>query len=93
MPVQAPVRALDADGVVVAVVGTLAFVAGALWCWFFLDALRASGREWWLWVALSGIAIGVLGGSFAKYRSSRRARVASVEQRGVDRDGVPDRSR
>ena len=90
LPVQAPVSALDADGVVVAVAGTLAFAAGALWCWFSLETLRESGREWWLGVSVTGMVIGLLGTGYAKLRSTRRKRAALVEQSGVDRDRVPD---
>ncbi len=93
LPVQAPVRALDADGVVVAVVGTLAFAASAVWCWFSLETLRASGRGWWLGVSLTGMVIGLLGTGYSKLRSTRRKPAASVEQSGVDRDRVPNRKR
>lgn len=76
--VQAPVKALDADGVGIAVVGTSAFAVAALTCWLNLAALSETGREWWLWVALTGVGIGVLGAAYAIHRSRRRRKL-SVE--------------
>ena len=58
---QAPVKALDPDGLSVICGGTVCFAAAAAVCWAFRDALAASGHLWWLWVAVTGAAMGVVG--------------------------------
>ena len=94
--VQAPVRALDPDGIAVVGSGTAAFAAGAIACWFFLEPLTVTGRAWYLWVAITGTVIGAIGlgvGLFRGRKRQRRHRGArySVEETGVDTDGVPHR--
>jgi hypothetical protein len=94
MLVQAPVRALDPDGVAVVSSGTVAFAIGVVVCWFFRDALEASGRLWYLYVAIAGTVIGLAGLGVGLIRGRRRRDPAtedSVEQPLVDTDGVPDR--
>ena len=95
--VQAPVRALDADGVAVVSAGTAAFAIGAVVCWFVRADLEATGKLWYLGVALIGTALGLVGLSFGLYRKLRRRRQeagpaeASIEETLIDTDGVPDR--
>lgn len=72
--VQAPVRALDPDGVAVVSAGTLAFAIGAAVCWWNAAALQASGRLWYLGVAVTGTVIGLLGLAFGLFRKVRRRR-------------------
>lgn len=72
--VQAPVRALDPDGVAVVSAGTLAFAVGTGICWWQLAALQATGRAWYLGVAVAGTVIGLLGLAFGLFRKSRRRR-------------------
>ncbi len=95
--VQAPVRALDADGVAVVSTGTIAFVTAAVVCWLARADLEAMGKLWYLGVSLTGTALGLAGLSFSLYRKLRRRRNlsapadGSVEQALIDTDGVPDR--
>lgn len=98
--VQAPVRALDPDGVAVVSVGTIAFAAATGILWTAVPQLIAADQLWHLWVAATGTAMGVLGLSFGIFRSRRRKRSGaetdddreeSVEDLGVDPDRVPDR--
>lgn len=95
--VQAPVRALDADGVAVVSTGTIAFVTAAVVCWLARADLEAMGKLWYLGVSLTGTALGLAGLSFSLYRKLRRRRnlagpaEGSVEQALIDTDGVPDR--
>jgi len=95
--VQAPVRALDADGVAVVSTGTVAFVIAAVVCWLARADLAAMGKLWYLGVSLTGTALGLAGLSFSLYRKLRRRRnlagpaEGSVEQSLIDTDGVPDR--
>lgn len=72
--VQAPVRALDPDGVAVVSSGTAAFAIGALSCWLLADTLVATGRGWYLYVAITGTVIGLLGLAFGIYRGRSRKR-------------------
>lgn len=72
--VQAPVRALDPDGVAVIASGTVGFALGALACWWFQDFLAATGRGWYLAVAISGTALGIVGLAIGLSRRHRRSR-------------------
>ncbi|MGV8909764.1 MAG: DUF2530 domain-containing protein [Propionicimonas sp.] len=97
--VQAPVRALDADGVAVVSAGTVAFAIGAVTCWLVRGDLEAAGKLWYLGVSITGTVLGLLGLSFGLYRKARRRRRAldptgetgSIEKTLIDTDGVPDR--
>jgi len=72
--VQAPVRALDLDGVAVVTTGTIAFAIGAVVCWWFTPELVAAGKQWYFWVSVLGTVIGLLGLAFGMFRKSRRKR-------------------
>lgn len=98
--VQAPVRALDPDGVAVVSAGTVAFAIGAVTCWLLRADLETAGRLWYLGVSITGTVLGLLGLTFGLYRKARRrqaldqadgATPGSVEETLVDTDGVPDR--
>ena len=97
--VQAPVRALDPDGVAVVSVGTVAFAIATAVLWTAMPQLVATDQLWHLWVAATGTVMGILGLSFGIFRSRRRKRAGeptddldeSVEDLGVDPDRVPDR--
>ncbi len=97
--VQAPVRALDPDGVAVVSVGTIAFAVATGILWTAIPELTATDQLWHLWVAATGTGMGILGLSFGIFRSQRRKRAGaesgdaddSVEDLGVDSDRVPDR--
>jgi hypothetical protein len=95
--VQAPVRALDADGMAVVSTGTVAFAIAAVVCWFTRADLETIGKLWYLGVSLTGTALGLLGLAFGIYRKLRRRRQLSVlaersvEEALIDTDGVPDR--
>jgi hypothetical protein len=95
--VQAPVRALDADGMAVVSTGTVAFAIAAVVCWFTRAELEAIGKLWYLGVSLTGTGLGVLGLAFGISRKLRRRRQpavpaeSSIEETLIDTDGVPDR--
>lgn len=79
--VQAPVRALDPDGVTVVSLGTVGFAVATLACWTRLDAMVAAGDDWWFWVAVTGTVIGLLGLGFSlRRRHRRRTGSAPVEE-------------
>lgn len=95
--VQAPVPAVDADGVGVVAVGTILWALAAGVLWLNLGALNELGHQWWLWVAVSGFGLGVVGLVYSLHRARRRtsARAAqavrerSVKEGLVDGDAVP----
>lgn len=70
--VQAPIKPVDEDGVVVALVGTGGFVLATLVLWLRLGSLRAAGHGWYLAVAATGIVLGLLGVAWTRRRQGRR---------------------
>ncbi|QCV95710.1 DUF2530 domain-containing protein [Acidipropionibacterium acidipropionici] len=72
--VQATVPPLDQDGLTGAMVGTAAFLAAFVVCWIRLDALRTAGYGDWLWICLTGAALGIVG---ILYMSRRRHKLAA----------------
>ncbi len=76
--VQAPVRALDPDGVGIITLGSIGFGIASIICWLNLAALNAIGQGWWLGVCLVGVALGGIGMTIAWTRHRRRkARLAA----------------
>ena len=59
--VQAPIAPLDANGIVVTTVGTVAFAIAAVVLGLRSERLAAAGDEWWLWVAIAGVLLGLIG--------------------------------
>ena len=84
--VQAPVRALDPDGVAVVTAGTVAFAVGAVVCWLNLAQLTATGKGWYLGVAVTGAVLGLLGLAWGLFRKVRRRRSGRVDE---ESDGLP----
>ncbi len=71
--VQATVTPLDEDGVVVAIIGTVAFAVAGLASLAFRSRLTEAGYHDWLWICLAGTALGVVGTAYCLWRRSRRA--------------------
>jgi len=78
MLVQAPVRALDPDGLVAFLLGSTVFAVAVVVLWAQDEALRAAGNGWWLWTAVAGLGIGLLGSAYCGTRRVRR-RTSSPE--------------
>lgn len=72
--VQAPVRPLDPDGVVVGIIGTIGWALLTIIFTINLDWLDATAHRWWLWTALSGTVLGVIGTGYCLRRRHRRLR-------------------
>lgn len=85
--VQAPVRALDADGVAVVTAGTVGFAVGVVACWLNYPLLLATGRGWYLGVAIVGTVIGLLGLAIGLVRKARRRR----SERAAELPAAPPR--
>lgn len=76
--VQAPVRALDPDGIAVVTTGTIGFALGAVVCWLAMPQLAPAGKGWYLGVAITGTVIGLLGLSISFVRKVRRRSVTAA---------------
>lgn len=70
--VQAPVKPLDEDGVVVGLVGTAIFAVAVGVLWFFYPHLERTGDQWWLATAITGTCLGILGTLYCYSRKRRR---------------------
>jgi hypothetical protein len=51
--------------------GTAAWAVLALIAWVEYDDLAADGRGWWLWTAVSGAVLGVVGSFWMQHRHNR----------------------
>ena len=76
--VQAPVPALDVDGLAVVTVGTAIFGVVSLVLAFAYDWLAADGHGLWLQVSVAGFALGLVGLAYCWRRRRRRRAVKSV---------------
>jgi len=54
-------------------VGLAAWVVALVALLVFLEPLRAAGNQWWLWMAIAGVALGVIGLLYTHVRGRRRA--------------------
>jgi len=70
--VQAPVSAVDVDGLNVVGLGTVLFAVAAVLLALYYPELRSSGRDWWLGVAVSGFLLGPIGLAYCWNRRRRR---------------------
>ncbi|MDR1712435.1 MAG: DUF2530 domain-containing protein [Propionibacteriaceae bacterium] len=57
---QAPVKALDPDGKLVLAIGSGGFGVATVVCLALYGELAVSGQLWRLWVALTGLGLGLL---------------------------------
>ena len=71
--VQAPVPAVDADGIRVVSVGTVLFMVASVVLGLLHPQLVAAGRGWWLLVCLSGAGLGLIGLLYCWNRVRRRS--------------------
>jgi MYXO-CTERM domain-containing protein len=76
--VQAPVPALDVDGLAVVTVGSAIFGVVSLVLAFAYDWLAAHGHGLWLQVSVVGFALGLVGLAYCWRRRRRRRAVESV---------------
>jgi hypothetical protein len=74
---QQHVEPLDVDAVRTVQVGTGLWTAALIGCLVFRDQLEEADREWWLWVAVAGVVLGVLGIAITTRRRRRLARAHS----------------
>ncbi len=83
-PVEATEPApLDLDGVTAVLVGTIAWAVATVVLLLLREQLAESDREWWVWVGVSGVGLGLIGLWYTRRRRAAIARVraADVAQR------------
>ncbi|TXJ06049.1 MAG: DUF2530 domain-containing protein [Aeromicrobium sp.] len=68
---MAPVEPLDVNGVRTMAVGTALWAVALVGLLPFWSTLDASGRTWWVWTALAGVGIGLLGFEYCRSRATR----------------------
>ncbi len=64
----AAVEPMDVDGVRTMTVGTALWAIATLALLPFWGTLQDSGRTWWLWAAIAGLGLGLMGIEFCKRR-------------------------
>ncbi|WP_293784394.1 DUF2530 domain-containing protein [uncultured Aeromicrobium sp.] len=72
----AEVQPMDVDGVRTMTVGTILWAVAAIALLPFWGTLREDGNQWWLWSALAGFGLGLIGIEYC-----RRRRNALMRQR------------
>ena len=65
-PVQTDDRAAFLVGIVLWLLALVAIV-------MFLAPLSAAGNGWWLWIAVTGVVLGIIGLLYTHLRGRRRA--------------------
>ena len=64
----AEVEPMDVDGVRTMTVGTIVWGVIAIALLPFLGTLDENGRTWWLWTALAGFGLGLIGIEYCRRR-------------------------
>lgn len=73
------VEPLDLDGVNSVIVGSAAWVLALVFVLVRYDDLRDTGRGWWLYSVLAGLALGLIGFVYCIRRRSRVRRGLSAD--------------
>jgi hypothetical protein len=68
--------AQGADAVLPVTVGTVAWAVALVVLLLLRDRLRAAGDGWWIWVCVTGLALGVLGSAWVRRRRATHRRSA-----------------
>jgi hypothetical protein len=79
---QVTVAPLDEDGVGAVAIGTVLWAIAVVILFLLRDRLAESDAQWWIWVAVTGAALGVPGLWFTTRRRSayRRAQAAATQE-------------
>jgi hypothetical protein len=65
---HAEVKPLDVSGIPSVLVGIAAWAVALVVLLVFRDDLERDGNGWWLWVAVTGLALGVIGLAYCRHR-------------------------
>ncbi len=71
----AHVAPVDNDGVRTVAVGTGLWAVALVVLLVMRDDLEAAGRSWWIWTAVAGLGLGLLGFEYTRRRRDAIARV------------------
>ena len=82
--VQAPVPAVDVDGIRVVTVGTALYAVAAVVTGLLHPRLAADGRGWWFAVCVSGFGLGLLGLIYCWNRVRQRRAGSGPTAAGAD---------
>ena len=82
--VQAPVPAVDVDGIRVVTAGTVLFGVAAVLAAVLRPRLEADGRGWWLGVCVSGFVLGLVGLVYCWNRVRQRRQGTGPTAAGAD---------
>jgi hypothetical protein len=89
--VQAPVAAVDVDGLRVVTVGTVLFAVAAVLTGLRYDQLAADGHEDWFAICVSGAGLGLVGLLYCWNRVRQRRAALSPSGPGTEATGrLPD---
>jgi hypothetical protein len=66
----AEVEPMDVDGVRTITVGTILWGVLAIALLPFLGNLESSGRTWWMWTAVAGFGLGLIGLEYCRRRKN-----------------------
>jgi hypothetical protein len=77
----AEVEPMDVDGVRTMTVGTIVWAVVAVAMLPFLGTMEEQGRTWWLWTALAGLGLGLIGIEYCRRR--RNALRLRPQRRGA----------
>jgi len=78
----ADTQPMDVDGVRTMIVGTAFWAVAAIALVPFWGTLRENGAEWWLWSALAGFGLGLIGIEYCRRHRQRSAvREQPVQER------------
>jgi hypothetical protein len=87
---NAEVEPLDLDGVNSVIVGSAAWLVALVFVLVRYDHLNATGRGWWLYSVLAGLALGLIGFVYCIRRRSRvRRGLSSDPTEGMLRRNSP----
>lgn len=70
--IVADVEPLDVDGTRTVAVGSALWLVAFVGLLPFYGRLNDSGRGWWLWTCLAGLALGLFGLEYCKRRRAAR---------------------
>lgn len=77
----ADVPPMDVDGVRTMTVGTILWAVAILALIPFWGTLRNDGNEWWLWTAIAGFGLGLVGIEYCRLRRDALAAAPAEERR------------
>lgn len=66
--VHAEVKPLDLSGIPSVITGIVLWAVALVVLFIFRDRLDANGLDWWLWVPVAGIGLGLIGLWYCKRR-------------------------